>query len=215
MEEFYKMLKEYNQNLHKKYNLDKWHKIYTEDKPPLYFSIIYEILKNTNNKNKFIIEIGSGFGDIIALLIYLGFNNIIGFERNKFLAELSDRKIKDLFGFSDNYILNSSYPMKLENKPDIYIQVNNVYVDNIQNKEDYIKRTLDWINYNGKPKTCLIEFIDGDHKTNSKVFPDYVRLSKDDIKEMFNEYSIKYFQTYKYPINTSSKILYNLNLKEI
>ena len=73
MEQFYQLLKEYNIGLKKRESdLPEWFFQYTEDVPPLYWETVYKILKD-EDKNLTIAEIGAGYGDITALLYFMGF----------------------------------------------------------------------------------------------------------------------------------------------
>ena len=85
MEQFYEVLKEYNKNFAAKViDVPEWFLQYTEEEPPLYWKTVYEILKN-EDRNQSIVEIGAGYGDVTALLYYMGFNNVISFEREESL----------------------------------------------------------------------------------------------------------------------------------
>lgn len=211
MEQFYKLLRYYNSRLHKKGELSTWHQIYTEEEPPSYFKVLAEQL-NDVDKNLTVIEVGSGFGDVIALLLHLGFKNIIGFERDPYLCEKANRKLYDLFGINEHYILNEEYPFKLNFIPDVYIQVNNVYVDNLVSKSEYIDRIKTWNYYNGKPIYSFIEMIDASYTGSSRHFPSFVRLTKNEVQEIYSKNEIEVFKTYIYPENSSSKCLYKIVL---
>ena len=66
MGEFYSLLKGYNKTIYSE-NLPQWTRIYLESSPPVYWTILSNLLKK-NSTEKTIFEIGSGTGDILALI---------------------------------------------------------------------------------------------------------------------------------------------------
>ena len=209
MEEFYELLKEYNKRTLNLENRVKWHEIYCVSPMPIYLNILLQRLSKLD-KNMSIIEVGSGYGDVVAMLIYLGFKNIIGIERDKTVCSLANKKLQSLFSTKKTYIKCEEYPVKLNTNPDIYIQINNVYADSISSQEEYLKRNKEWIHYNGTPKYAYIEFIDESFKQYSKHYPSFIRLSKKDVEQLFQGNEINSFKTYEFPVNTSSKCLYEI-----
>lgn len=209
MEQFYKLLKEYNINfVSKGIDVPEWFLQYTEDKPPLYWKTIYEILKN-EDRNQSIVEIGAGYGDITALIYYLGFRNIFSFERDKNLISYINNKIKSLFNQSANTI-NSSYPQKLNFSPDIIIQVNCSYFNQSNNKGEYIEDIKNIYQKNGIPKMYVFETIDDSYKEVNVNFPSFMRLNTADILNSFPECQIESYVTYKFPQNRVSKTIYKI-----
>ena len=151
MEQFYEVLKEYNRSfVANVIDVPEWFLQYTEDVPPLYWKTVYEILKN-EDKNQSIVEIGAGFGDITALLYFMGFNNVISFERDKSLIQYINDKVKTLFNRSGN-VINYSYPQELNYSPDILIQVNCSYFNRSNNKTEYIEQVKSIYQKNGIPR---------------------------------------------------------------
>lgn len=209
MERFYQLLKQYNIKFSDgRFDLPEWFFQYTDNSPPIYWSMVYQNLKNVD-RNKTIVEIGAGYGDVTALLYFMGFRKIICFEVNSSIIEYVKYKIKTLFNSEVN-IRNERYPVKLEFTPDILIQVNCVYSDLIRRKVDYLKQIR--INYviNGLPEMFIFECIDDSYDQENDVFPQFIRLSKDEVSNLFPQCSIESFSTYKYPINKVSKTLYRI-----
>lgn len=209
MEQFYRLLKEYNIGLKKsESDLPEWFFQYTEDVPPLYWETVYKILKD-EDRNLTIAEIGAGYGDITALMYFMGFRKIVSFESENHLCKLIDDKIWDLFSLIANTI-NKTYPYKLDYQPDILIQVNCVYSDNVTKKVDYLNQIRMNYQINGFPKIFIYEAIDESYQEENEIFPDFLRLNKDDVKQLFPKYQIQSFTTYQFPKNKVSKTLYKI-----
>ena len=209
MEQFYKLLRNYNYNLIKKSKqyIPKWFYIYIEKEPPIYFTILYSILKNTDKKLS-VIEIGSGLGDILTLLLNLGYKDVIGFEKDKALCELANKKLL-YFGGQYKMVKNEYFTGNKNYSADILIQINSVYAETTTTKKEYLEQICKY--YNAvKPKIYLLEVIDISYTNKNKIFPEYIRLSKSDIKKIFPNKTIEQFMTYQYPINTSTKCLYKI-----
>jgi protein-L-isoaspartate(D-aspartate) O-methyltransferase len=207
MEEFYQLLRKYNYDFSlKENNLPSWFLQFTEPGPPLYWKTVFEILYN-ENRNKSIVEIGSGYGNITALLHFMGFQKIISFERSEKLTGITQQKVQDLFG-KQSEVINKDYPQNLNFVPDILIQVNCIYPENISCKHEYINQIKNTYEANGKPATFIVEFIDSSFKMNHLDYPDYVRMNEFEVSEIFPDCSIQSFETYKYPFNKTSKRIY-------
>lgn len=212
MEEFYKLLKEYNKYTWVMENRAKWHEMYCTGPMPIYLDILLQRLTKLD-KNLSIIEVGSGYGDVVAMLIYLGFKNIVGIERDKTACAIANKKLQSLFNTNKAYIKCEDYPVKLNIKPDIYIQINNVYVDAISSKKEYLERNKEWVHYNGVPKFAFIEFIDASYTKKSNHYPEFIRLSNEEVEQLFCGNEVNSFRTYEFPVNTSSKCLYEVKTK--
>ena len=209
MEQFYKLLKEYNIKLMKsQIDFPEWLLQFTEDIPPTYWVTIYNLLKDVD-KNKSIIEIGTGYGDVTALLYYLGFKKIICFEMDNQKCAFIDNKIHKLFGVHPQ-IINQKYPIELDFSPDIILQVNCVYIDNEETKNDYLDQILKYYNANGTPSIYILEVIDDSYKNENFLFPHFVRLCNKDISHIFPECQVTSFVTRKYPQNRVSKTIYKI-----
>ena len=209
MEQFYKLLKDYNKLLHKNENLPEWHKIYTEENAPAYYEALEKQLKSLK-RDYFVLDVGSGLGDIVAMLLNLGYKNILGIERDLNLCKIANKKIKDIFGVNQEYIINVNYPFNTDHIPDIFIQVNNVYAENITNKLQYLSLIKEWIFYNGEPQYAFVELIDSAFSKESMHFPNQVRISEIEVSNLFIDKKIESKVTYMYPENTSTKRLYKI-----
>ena len=166
------------------------------------------ILKNILNdypKSYSIFEIGSGAGDLLALILSMGFENVTGIEQDIFLTGIANKKLDHFFKRKDT-VVNGIYPTNIS-KPNILIQVNCVYFENIFSKEDYLNQLASFYQ-NANPDYFLLEVIDISFTADSKAFPNFVRLSKKNLQDIFTGKKINSFKTYEYPINTSSKRLY-------
>ena len=209
MEQFYKLLKEYNINfVAKVVDVPEWFLQYTEDVPPLYWKTVYEILKN-EDKNQSIVEIGAGFGDITALLYFMGFNNVISFERDKSLIQYINDKVKTLFNRSGN-VINCSYPQELNYSPDVLVQVNCSYYNHSSSKAEYIEQVKSTYQKNGIPRMFVFEAIDDSYREINVNFPHFMRLNQTDIINTFPKCQIESFVTYKFPQNRVSKTIYKI-----
>jgi hypothetical protein len=210
MEEFYNLLVKYNLSLHSQIAMPKWHQIFTKSKMPVYMEVLLQNIRLFDRKLS-IIEVGSGYGDIVAILLFLGFKNVIGIERDEEACNIANKKIKDLLDKDKKYIICEDYPISLEYSPDVYIQVNNVYTDDVSDKSKYLERSKNWVMHNGKPKSAFVEFIDSDFTIASDHFPSYVRLTKEEVQGLFTKSAVSDFKTYEYPRNSSSKTLYRID----
>lgn len=203
MEEFYTLLKQYNsENTNEA--LPEWTKIYSESKPPVYWNVLSTIL-NCYSKSSSIFEIGSGAGDLLALIFSLGFKNVKGIEQDLVLAGIANKKLNHFFKRKDT-VIHGRYPISIS-KPNILIQVNCVYFENIFSKADYLIQLKSFYQ-NANPDYFILEVIDDSFIGESKAFPNFVRLSEKNIQDTFTGKTIDSFKTYEYPINTSSKRLY-------
>ena len=209
MEEFYTLLREYNLRLDDS-NLPQWTKIFTEKEPPIYWVRLAEILCQYP-KSYSIFEIGSGLGDVLVLLHLLGFKKVSGIERVEKLATIGNQKLLDLFN-SKNIIIGD-YPIKVKNI-DVLVQVNCVYFEGLSSKKEYLSQIRRFYD-NANPQYYLLEVIDVSFTQNLNVFPDFVRISEQDIHETFNELKLRSFLTYQYPKNTSTKRLYVISKNDI
>ncbi len=209
MEQFYEVLKEYNRSfVANVIDVPEWFLQYTEDVPPLYWKTVYEILKN-EDKNQSIVEIGAGFGDITALLYFMGFNNVISFERDKSLIQYINDKVKTLFNRSGN-VINCSYPQELNYSPDVLVQVNCSYYNHSSSKAEYIEQVKSTYQKNGIPRMFVFEAIDDSYREINVNFPHFMRLNQTDIINTFPKCQIESFVTYKFPQNRVSKTIYKI-----
>jgi len=184
----------------------EWLVQFTEKEPPLYWKTIYNLLKDTD-KAQSIIEIGAGYGDVTALLYYMGFRNVLSYEMDTPKCLYIENKIYSLLDFKPN-IATAKYPQKLDYTPDILLQVNCVYIDEEKNKSEYLEKIYSFYIANGTPKMYLIEVIDDSYKEDNELFPNFGRLNEKDIKQLFPTCNISSYKTRIYPFNKVSKTLY-------
>lgn len=202
MAEFYTLLRECNLRLDYA-DLPQWTKIFTEIEPPIYWVRLAEILSQYP-KSYSVFEIGSGLGDVLALLHFLGFEKVSGIEKVEKLATVGNQKLLNLFNSKD--IIIGEYPIKLKNI-DVLLQVNCVYFEGIFTKQAYISQIIQFYE-NTNPKHFLLEVIDSSFTEYSTIFPDFVRLSEEDIYKAFSGLKISSHLTYQVPKNSSTKRLY-------
>lgn len=211
--QFYNQLKEYNtQFAFQNPNLPKWFFQYTEPEPPKYWTTVCNLLRN-EKKTFSIVEIGAGFGDVTVLLYHLGFQKIFSFETETNQCEFIRNKVDNLLN-TNAIVLNQSYPQQLNFTPDIVLMVNCVYADSIANKEEYLLQIKDFCYKNGTPKIFILEVIDASYRETNYIFPEYVRVSEEEIQSLFPLSKITSFSTYNYPFNKVSKTLYSICISQ-
>lgn len=209
---FYARLREYNlRHFPLAEQWPEWCSIYHFSQPPVYWMLLSEIVSQFP-LSSFCLEIGSGLGDVLALMIFLGFTNTKGLEREPVLADASNRKILDLFGIH-NCVILGEYPQKIEPGPDLLIQVNCVYPKDVWSKAEYLNQISLWHAWNGIPSAYIVEVIDSSFTQEDRKYPLWVRLSLNDVKFRFKEFEVKSFPSYKYPTNSSSKCIYCIEPK--
>lgn len=206
MEKLQSMLRSYNNSHINQYLYAPWGKIYCESSFPKYWQLVYSILEHYPRSNS-IIEIGTGLGDILSIACYLKFKSILGIERDLNLAKLAQNKIKTLFELND-VVQILDYPNSTNWDADILIMVNCVYSDGINSKKEYLNKVRGYYNSANKPRVFIFESISSDYIACDTVFPDYIRLDKNDILETFSDCNIQCFETYRFPKNQRSKTLF-------
>ncbi|MBR4388424.1 MAG: class I SAM-dependent methyltransferase [Prevotella sp.] len=211
MEKLQALLREYRRSHPEDLNMAPWSSQYCQMNFPKYWEIVYCILKKMNRRHQ-IIEIGCGLGDITSILVYLGFKDIISFEKDKEIARRAQRSISELFQ-KDNIIINGEYPGCNEYDCDILIMVNCAYVTLASSKEEYLNLLKSYYRHAKEPKFFILEVIDSSYKNKDDEFPSYIRLDRNDIEVLFPNTSIHSWVTYKYPENRRSKTLYLIEKK--
>lgn len=206
MDEFYSLLiRPYNEQISNDFIQQSDRVLpYKDEDYPAYWDVLIEHLSSFE-KSSSVFEIGSGLGDVLVLLYHLGFNKIRGIERDAYVAEMANHKLLRLCGKSD-LVEVGNYPVKIAS-PDILLQINCVYPNGMFHKQEYLDQLLRFYE-NAAPRHYFLEVIDSSYTKPSAVFPNFVRLSEDDISKTFTGLKIQSFQTYRYPKNTSSKRLY-------
>lgn len=191
-------------------SLPDWAVIFEDEHPPKYWTIIGQIV-NSLPRSISCVEIGSGLGDILALLLNFGFSNIVGIEREIELSVLTNKKLDALFTRHD-CVIAAEYPIKLHDRPNLLIQANCIYADGISTKDDFKDRLQAWHKFNGVPDIYLLEVVDSSYCIDHPEFPSFLRLSENDIRDTFPDYFITGFRTYQYPENKSTKQLYEITV---
>ena len=206
MEELQKLLTAYNLKYIKEEERNSWSIQYCDTIFPKYWREVFKVFKSLD-KNIRVLEVGAGQGDITSIFCYLGFTDIISFERDKDNAKIAKNKLKFLFS-ADSIIREEVFPTLERFNSDILVLVNCVYADSINNKEDYKGqiRTMDISA--GCPAILLLEVIDSEYDIPDESFPYQVRLCKNDIEEMFPSAVVTGIRTYQYPENKKTKTLY-------
>jgi len=197
-------LRSYNTELSASQTLPEWTTIYRTDEPPAYWLVLGNILKNWP-RDLSVIEIGAGAGDVLALLLLLGFSDAHGIERDVALAQDANRKLEHFYGLRDR-VLTGSYPLPLKKTPDIIIQINCVYYEGLVSREEYLARQREWMFFNGVPRLHALEMLDLSYI--SPRFPEFVHVSERDVNSTFSDCTVSSYLTYKHPRNASTKRLY-------
>ena len=205
MEQLQQLLKNYNRKNQLDFSGMEWPLQYCSDVFPSYWKIIFSIVKQIPKDSR-VLEIGSGLGFVTSILLYRGFSNVVGYERDKGLAEKANRRLHELFD-SENVIMPENYSNQ-KGMYDVVILANCVYPDGIKSKIQYIDLIKEYFKNSGEPQYFIIEVIDSSFTKQDMEFPEYIRLSSDDIESMFPTSKINSWTTYKYPINKKSKTLY-------
>lgn len=206
MEQLQTMLREYNISHQEKDTIGAgWNSMYQSVEFPLYWQYVYKIADKLDRNLK-VLEIGSGFGFITSIFAYLGYSVIIGFEHTSSVATSANKRLESLFDIQNCINNTTFYYQKID--ADILVLVNCVYSDGIESKDDYINLLMHYYNMACQPRYFILEVIDSSYTEENSTFPSFVRLSKNDICGMFPTSQIKYWETYIYPKNKTSKTLY-------
>jgi hypothetical protein len=209
VEQFFRQLSQFNAALlTRQHHFPVWFHNYTGIKPPEYWHILYDLLLR-EDRDQLIVEIGAGYGDVSALLRWMEFRHLTCVERDNSLVSYIEDKISQVCHTKVD-VINASYPTKLDFTPDILIQVNCVYAEEIYNKDEYLDSIKETYHYNGVPKVFLFEAIDASYREPNSEFPTFVRLGFDDISSLFPLCSITSHITYQYPKNKITKVLYKI-----
>lgn len=211
MEKLHDMLVEYNINYIPKEYQHPWSIQFQKERFPKYWELIYEILRDMN-KSLRVIEIGAGQGDITSILCYLGFKNIISYERNDLMCHIAERKIQSLFHRTE-VVVNKVFPDS-KHVSDVLIIANCVYADDAKDKTEYKNKLRTLYDCAGSPETVILEVIDSSYTQQDPDFPDYVRLSQEDIYDIFPVETMDSYETYHFPKNKRTKYLYKIRTKQ-
>lgn len=211
MERLQSLLRQYNLSHKEDFSVAPWSEQYCEKTFPKYWELVYSILQPLS-KDYRILEIGCGLGDITAILCYLSFEYVTGFEKDARISCIAQRRINDMFG-RKNIVLNANYPNDRQYTADVLILVNCAYADLAKTKQEYLDLMREYYVSAGYPKYYLMEVIDSSYTKHNDEFPERIRLSCDDVKKLFPDYEISSWETYKYPTNRKSKTLYLIERK--
>ena len=177
---------------------------YHDPELPAYWNVLASELTRYDCDST-IFEIGSGFGDVLALTHFLGFKNARGMEMDEHLVQIANQKLRSLFGFNEGVMLGR-YPTSIPS-PDILLQINCVYFEGMSTKEEFLNQLVSFYQA-ASPRHYIVEVIDDSFRQPSQVFPPFVRLSEEDMQHAFQGLRIRSVLTYQFPANTSTKRLY-------
>lgn len=211
MEEFEELLKKYNLAHLDDLIISSWSEQYCVTPFPKYWQITYQIMSKIPS-NKRVIEIGCGQGDVTTIFCHLGFTSVSSYEKAPLLAVNAKRRINDLFGREDIVALGE-YPAICHAECDVLVLVNCVYDELADSKADYKRILKDYYKHAGNPQYFIMEVIDSSYTIEDEAFPRKLRLSHKDVEEMFPNFLIQSWQTYKFPQNKKSKTLYLIEKK--
>ena len=205
MEQLQEMLRQYNTIHIDDVSGGGWNKMYLQRNFPDYWKRVF-IIANMLPRSLRVLEIGSGFGFVTSIFAYLGFNTIVGFERDSHIANSASARLKSLFNREG--IIRSELFENQFCPSDLLVLVNCVYSDGLKSKEEYLRQILSYYEQAGSPHYFILEVIDESYKEANDVFPPIVRLGKNDIVNLFPNSKIQSWPTYVYPKNHISKTLY-------
>jgi SAM-dependent methyltransferase len=205
MEQLQEMLRQYNTIHIDDVSGGGWNKMYLQRNFPDYWKRVF-IIANMLPRSLRVLEIGSGFGFVTSIFAYLGFNTIVGFERDSQIANSASDRLKSLFNREG--IIRSELFENQFCPSDLLVLVNCVYSDGLKSKEEYLRQILSYYEQAGSPHYFILEVIDESYKEANDVFPPIVRLGKDNIVNLFPNSKIQSWPTYVYPKNHISKTLY-------
>lgn len=206
MEELEVLLMQYNQVHPEDLEYSPWSTQYTQRPFPIYWRLVYQIMEKLD-RNYRVTEVGCGQGDVTSIFCHLGFANIYAYEREPMLVYNAQRRITDLF-HRKGIVTQRQYPTATCPHCDVLVVVNCTYKDMASHKDGYKQLILDYYSCAGRPRYLILEVIDASYTAKNEDFPEYLRLSRADIAEMFPGFRILSWPTYTYPRNRKSKTLY-------
>ena len=211
MEELEELLKQYNLEHSEDLSLSPWRSQYCRVPFPKYWQRVYQIMNDIDRSNR-VIEIGCGQGDVTAIFCYLGFQEVASFEKEQALVTKAKRRINDLFDRKD-VIVQGLFPEKDIVRCDVLVLVNCAYQDLAGSREEYKRLLMNYYASAGYPQYFIMEVIDSSYTQYDKEFPNHIRLSYEDVEEMFPNFRIQSWATYIIPQNRKSKTLYLIEKK--
>ncbi len=183
-----------------------WHQQFCSGPFPRYWSVIYDILAAEHRESS-VAEIGCGYGDVVAIPLYLGFPTVVAYERDSELAVKANQKLASLFSrrvvvAADAYGVTASV--------DILIMANCVYVDSANSHSDYLRRLRTVYEHFGEPRRFIYEAVTFAPEERRDVFPEFVWVNSRDIADTFPGASITEVETYHYPKNSTTKKIFGI-----
>ena len=202
MEQLHDMLVEYNTHHIPEECRRSWSLQFCKAKFPCYWEKVFEELQSVD-KNKRVLEVGCGQGDVTSILCYLGFRDIKAYEMDDSMSKVAIDKLYKLFGRTD-IVIDCEYPQVSESAY-ILVLVNCAYADGCNTKEDFKRKLYSYYEYAGKPELTILEVIDPEYNIPDINFPYCLRLNSSDIDSMFPLASIHSYETFHYPQNRRTK----------
>ena len=211
MDKLEDLLRNYNLAHADDLQVSPWSKQYCRTPFPKYWKTVFRIMNDINRDNS-VIEIGCGQGDVTTIFCYLGFEKVTSFEKVPALAANAKRRVHDLFGRTD-VIFMAEFLGNQYTECNVLVLVNCAYKDLADSKNGYKKLMKDYYAAAGKPHYFIMEVIDTSYTVEDEEFPEYIRLSPEDVDDMFPGFNIQSWPTYRYPENRRSKTLYLIEKK--
>jgi protein-L-isoaspartate(D-aspartate) O-methyltransferase len=206
MERLQEMLRQYNNTrIDDRVSGGGWSVMYQQRIFPEYWKRVF-IIANSLPRTLKVLEIGSGFGFVTSIFAYLGYDNLVGFEKDVQIAKSANNRLRSLFNIES--CIKSEVFENQYYSSDLLVLVNCVYSDGLKSKEEYLRKILSYYEHAGYPRYFILEVIDESYKEPNDIFPPIVRLCKNDIVNLFKKSKIQLWPTYVYPKNHISKTLY-------
>jgi len=202
MERLQELLTEYNRR-HESDGPD-WHRQFCQGPFPRYWSVVYDILAS-KQRGLSVAEVGCGFGDVTAIPLYLGYSNVVAFERDEELACRASQKLASLFS---RRAVVAADARQATDAVDILIMVNCVYADGVGSHEGYLNQLRALYEKFGSPSTFIYEAVRFVPDERRDIFPKSVWVDSLEIKRIFPGTSVSEIETYCYPTNSSTKRIY-------
>lgn len=206
MEELLSLLRTYYNDNPDELILSPWSLGYSNGDIPPHWRITYELLSKFSRDSR-IIEVGCGVGDITVIPCSLEFSSIVSYERSTELADAATHKISILFNRTD-VVKKGSFPEGNVCLCDVLLVVNCVYTDNVKSHQDYLNNLRLLYTSAGSPTNYILEVIDSSYSVPDPEFPEYIRVSEAEIRNLFPYCKISSFVSYQYPTNRRTKKIY-------
>jgi len=144
-----------------------------------------------------IVEVGCGVGDILIRLAEIGFCNLLGIERDPGVHSVATERAKAL-GFGYIELRRGNYPIRLEIRSNVLLQINCMYFDDLTNRDEFGCALRRWSHFNGESDVFLVETVDSSYTSLEHTrfpgkpteFNPHCRVSQADMKSFFPEYHL-------------------------